>query len=659
MNLRSILVKVSATIAVVLAICMMCFVFYISNILEREIKDGITTTVRQNVALAMDTVALFDKDNENNAKLFLSVLKEFVGKISTNHNMIKTAGHEAIELISYNKGTLNNNYELVDAFGKATNGGISTIFAKSEGGFLRVSTSLKEADGKRSDGTYLDKNSEAYKKISNKESYIGIAKLFGRDYICSYEPIIENNEIIGALFIGYDFTDSLKELQNTFTTMKLGKHGYFSIFNTKTNKFEIHPTHAGKELSGELKKSMENVARKKEGIEPIVADGIDRLVAFEPFDKLDWIVLGSAVTDDFLTPLKVVSKNFVTTSIIVTLLLITICIFLLKKLVANPIDRLGANLNSITSDFTLKIPIYGKDEIAKISNDINNFIERIRVLISDTRHLSSENSSVANELSSASYQTGKRVEESTKIVEESNQRCKSMQESMKESLAIAQAGKDDLQKASTHIKTATDAIRALSSQIVDSANIESQMAGKIEQLSRDAEQVKSVLVVINDIADQTNLLALNAAIEAARAGEHGRGFAVVADEVRQLAERTQKSLIEINATINVIVQAINDSSEQMGINSKQIQELTHVASDVEKTINVMSETMNNAIAMSDKTMQDYIATGKNVNEIMDGISEINQISSENARSVEEIASAAEHLNKMTDVLNSKLSIFRT
>ena len=139
----------------------------------------------------------------------------------------------------------------------------------------------------------------------------------------------------------------------------------------------------------------------------------------------------------------------------------------------------------------------------------------------------------------------------------------------------------------------------------------------------------------------------------------GEALPVVADEVRQLAERTQKSLTEINATINVIVQAINDSSEQMGINSKQIQELTHVASDVEKTINDMSATMNNAIAMSDKTMQDYIATGKNVNEIMDGISEINQISSENARSVEEIASAAEHLNKMTDALNTKLSVFRT
>ena len=656
MNLRSILVKVSATIAVVLAVCMACFVFYTSHVLEREIKDGVVTTVKQNVALAMDTVKLFNDDNYKSAVFSMHILKESLGNIRTNGQTIKTENDNAVELISEKMGILNNDHEVSDKIKKLTNGGVPTIFAKSGNDFVAVSTSLLLDDGSRALGAL---NKTIYPKMMNKETYIGAINIFGRNYMCVYEPVIQDGEVVAVLFIGYDFTNGLEDLKKTFASMKLGEHGYFSIFNTKTNKFDIHPTQAGKELSSELKATMDNITKEREGAKLVVADGVERIAAFKPFDKLDWILLGSAITDDFLTPLKVVSKNFIIASIIVTLLLIIVSILLLKKMVANPIDRLGANLNAITSDFTLKIPIYGKDEIAKISNDINDFIERIRVLISDTKNLSNENSSVANELSSTSLQTGKRVEESTQIVEETNQRCKSMQESMKESLSIAQAGKDDLQKASTHIKTATEAIRALSSQIVDSANVENQMASKIEQLSRDAEQVKSVLVVINDIADQTNLLALNAAIEAARAGEHGRGFAVVADEVRQLAERTQKSLTEINATINVIVQAINDSSEQMGINSKQIQELTHVASDVEKTINDMSATMNNAIAMSDKTMQDYIATGKNVNEIMDGISEINQISSENARSVEEIASAAEHLNKMTDALNTKLSVFRT
>ena len=97
-------------------------------------------------------------------------------------------------------------------------------------------------------------------------------------------------------------------------------------------------------------------------------------------------------------------------------------------------------------------------------------------------------------------------------------------------------------------------------QLNSTAEKEAQMNDRLNHLATEATQVKSVLEVIGDIADQTNLLALNAAIEAARAGEHGRGFAVVADEVRKLAERTQKSLIETNATVNVIVQSISDIS---------------------------------------------------------------------------------------------------
>ncbi|NOR56921.1 MAG: methyl-accepting chemotaxis protein, partial [Sulfurimonas sp.] len=136
-------------------------------------------------------------------------------------------------------------------------------------------------------------------------------------------------------------------------------------------------------------------------------------------------------------------------------------------------------------------------------------------------------------------------------------------------------------------------------------------------------------------------------------------FAVVADEVRKLAERTQKSLVEINSTISVIVQSIVDSSDQMNTNAKKVEELSGTAVSVEDKITELSSVMGGAVITADKTVESYIQTGEDTERIIDGVSKVNDLTGKNARSVEEIASAAEHMNNMTETLNNKLSEFKT
>ncbi len=333
---------------------------------------------------------------------------------------------------------------------------------------------------------------------------------------------------------------------------------------------------------------------------------------------------------------------------------------ILISYIVNPLNGITQKLSMIEKgDLNQKIDYSSKDEIGTVVSAFNNTIDRLKRLIKDAKNIASENSSISTELSATSVNVTKNLESSAKFVSKIADSTKETISNISNSIKNAEKSEEEMKEVSETIETNRNSLYRLTQNIKAQSSENEKLKEEVIKLNRDSEAIEEVISIIAEIADQTNLLALNAAIEASRAGESGKGFSVVADEVRQLAQKTHGSLTEISKKIKNMAAAITAVNNKIDDNNKEI---TKIAKDTERIKKEMENTFL-VIELTIKSFTDIVKElkngGKGLQNITEMIREIETIAQKNAVSVEEIAKTVEYLTSLTNELDIKLGGFKT
>jgi len=356
-----------------------------------------------------------------------------------------------------------------------------------------------------------------------------------------------------------------------------------------------------------------------------------------------------------------VEKNLFILEIVMILLAILGMAFVIYNFITiiKRVEFLKENILNVGLNLDYKIKTDGNDEISEIAQAVNTLLEKIKQTVIEAKNISNQNALTSKNLATTAHEVGKQVEIESELIQNVNKEVEEVAVRMDESKDAAISTLQDIKATQSELEEANKEIDYLTQKIVTVSDKESELAEKVKHLNENTQDVKTVLNVIRDIADQTNLLALNAAIEAARAGEHGRGFAVVADEVRKLAEKTQKSLAEIDATINVIVMAVMEASTNMDESAKSVLELVEDASKAKEEIDKSISKMSSSTYKVEDLVNSFEFAANSIKKVSRDLEEVLKISQNNSVNVEKIISSIDSLNEMVNKLDEILNHYRT
>ena len=576
--------QLSSGAFVLIVLVMGLFLLVTGNQARTLMLDSVTQGQRNQLTALAAQLNTTHANILKNTEMLASVFRElYSSRLQFDPTRTVRVGSFDSPRVTHQGEQVNLNFDKVDQFARMT-GGNATVFIRYQDDFLRVTTSLKNQQGQRAIGTLLGKSHPGYRQLMAGKPYVGEAHLFGTDYMTKYSPVIgADGQVSAILYVGLPISSVMKELRDNLLALNVGQSGYLGLLHRGEGKAQgkliVHPSAQGKVFQNEYSLALQGrgpeLLNQQSGELDLQLEGRHARMLFHTTGSGEWAIFSVSYFDEFVGPVNTLLGEMSLMSLLASLILAAaLGVFLRRSL--KPVGKMRDLMKQIgQGDLTLRFKAEGgeesRNELDQLKRSINRMLDQFATIIVKVRNTGEEIAVTSEQVASTSNVMQGVAHSSRDETTQVSAAISQMAESVESVAANAVAVFEDTSVTAELSANGSEVMVRMVTVIEELQQQFSQAADGISQLEKDSAEIGQVVEVISSVADQTNLLALNAAIEAARAGEQGRGFAVVADEVRTLALRTQQATQEIQDVVSKLQSNSSLAAEQMvqGVNQVQ------------------------------------------------------------------------------------------